>query len=91
MVLFQDFLVANRLQIKDKLSSPGYLRRVPQGSILGPLFFNFYVADFRSCVANGKLIQFADDTQITYEFSSIGLILEKVLNLKVLERYLRNV
>ena len=38
---------------------------VPQGSVLGPLFFVLYVNDIINCTGNSvKIIMFADDTNI---------------------------
>ena len=40
---------------------------VPQGSILGPLLFNLFVNDIRSCIEHipdSNLLLFADDTAI---------------------------
>lgn len=36
-------------------------KRVPQGSVLGPLLFLLHINDFDSCVEFGKLTLFADD------------------------------
>ena len=37
---------------------------VPQGSIMGPLIFNLYVADLQSYVCGAKCHQYADDTTL---------------------------
>ena len=37
---------------------------VPQGSVLGPLFFIVYINDINSCLKHNKSILFADDTNI---------------------------
>ena len=57
------------VQVNDKQSTrlPIYFR-VPQGSILGPVLFNIYVAKLSTCIDSNS-IQYADDTNI-YKSSS---------------------
>ena len=43
---------------------------IPQGSILGPLLFILYVNDITQSSSKGKLILFADDTNIIYNDTS---------------------
>jgi hypothetical protein len=40
---------------------------VMQGSVLGPLLFNIYVADFPSAIKNSTLVQYADDCTLYKE------------------------
>ena len=57
------------VQVNDKQSTrlPIYFR-VPQGSILGPVLFNIYVAKLSTCIDSNST-QHADDTNI-YKSSS---------------------
>ena len=57
------------VQLNDKQSTrlPIYFG-VPQGSILGPVLFNIYVAKLSTCIASNS-IQYADGTNI-YKSSS---------------------
>ena len=47
---------------------------MPQGSLLGPLFFILYVNDLPACSNDLEFILFADDTRIFFEHSDLDVI-----------------
>ena len=50
---------------------------VPQGSVLGPLFFILFINDLPNCCPEGKTRLFADDTTIFFHSNSIENIKSK--------------
>ena len=79
--------LGNRSQkcyVNGVLSSASELRcGVPQGSILGPLFFLIYINDLPNCLNSACAKMFADDTTITISGSSL-VDLEQETNLELL-------
>ena len=54
-----------RVKIGDTFSNWAGIRRgVPQGSVLGPMFFNIFINDWFQHVKYAKLNAYADDHQI---------------------------
>ena len=63
---------------------------VPQGSVLGPLFFVIYVNNIINCTGNSvKIIMFADDTNIFIPSHSLDDLYEKANEILLkLRRYI---
>lgn len=69
---FKHYLENRRQRVKVGTGVSSYLsihRGVPQGSILGPILFSLYTADFSSLIRYSTVHQYADDTQLYYSFS----------------------
>ena len=68
-----------KVHIKNTFSEPGnFLCRVPQGSILGPLFFLLYINDISQAV-DCELLLYAGDTCLIFQHKDITEI-EMALN-----------
>ena len=71
-------------QIDDQLSSPKRIKcGVPQGSILGPLFFLLHLNDMPDCLQNLDPSLYADDTAISassYYFDELVAIVNADLD-----------
>ena len=53
------------VQLDDVMSSMQYIKTgIPQGSIVGPLFFSIYINDIVKCTKKFSCIPYADDTTL---------------------------
>ena len=72
--IFKSYL-SNRKQYVQLENSKSKLRPitcgVPQGSVLGPLFFILFINDLYKCCPEGKVRLFADDTTIFFHKNNI--------------------
>lgn len=53
---------------------------VPQGSVLGPIFFILYINNICNMTIDGKIITYADDTCLLFSDYSWDLVLDKAIN-----------
>jgi hypothetical protein len=65
------------VKVNDKFSSPRDLKYgVPQGSLLGPLFYVLYTADIEEVVRNSgfQILTYADDCQLYTTFNNNSIV-----------------
>lgn len=77
-----------RVAIEDFQSSP-YLQTsgVPQGSILGPLFFNLFINDISSCFVKSKFLLYADDLKLFLKADTLRDVFDLQIDLNNLNEW----
>ena len=66
------------VKIGDCVSNKGRLKLgVPQGSVLGPLFFLIFINDLSYLLEDVSLKQFADDTTVTKSGKTLELVIDE--------------
>ena len=63
-------------KINDTENSQILLSRVPQGSILGPILFNFFINELFFFIKGAELANFADDSTIYLGSKDLTELLE---------------
>ena len=62
---------------------------VPQGSVLGPLFFLLYINDLQKCLKYGRSFIFADDTALLVSHTTLKALRKRLnIDLKLLYHWL---
>jgi len=64
---------------------------VPQGSVLGPILVSLYINDLGNLPLHGKIILFADDTNVFYQGDSPNTICNEIQDdLIIIQQWFRN-
>ena len=61
---FRSFLLDRKQKVKGGSLSLPLSHGVPQGSLVGPTFFSIYTNNLSTYLPHGRLVSYADDTQL---------------------------
>ena len=70
----KQFSVVNGCISQTKTVSCG----VPQGSLLGPRLFSYYINDLPSVINEGELIMYADDTTLFVVGNNVDMVIDSL-------------
>ena len=81
-------LISNYLSYRKQRTKTGsaytdwanVIHRIPQGSVLGPLFFNIFINDIFLVVEKSNICNFADDNTLYSRGSNLPLILSNLVH-----------
>ncbi|PFX20768.1 RNA-directed DNA polymerase from mobile element jockey [Stylophora pistillata] len=89
--LIEDYFSGRRQRVKVANAKSDIVkihRGVPQGSVLGPLFFNIFLNDLFYFVTEVKLSNYADDNQLTSSDIALGVVQAALIrNLRVTSKW----
>ena len=71
-LLLNSYLLNRRQCPKYRVLNSVIQHGVPQGSILGTLFFLIYINNFQNCLENSNLLMYADDTNVYIKEKNIN-------------------
>ena len=69
---FRSYLAGRRQVVRGGFLSLPLSHGVPQGSLVGPILFSIFTNDLPSYLPHGRLVSYADDTQLLCNSSRAG-------------------
>ena len=85
---FRSYLAGRRQVVRGGSFSLPLSHGVPQGSLVGPILFSIFTNDLPSYLPHGRLVSYADDTQLLDSARPINLTILKARQEKTLRAVL---